>query len=147
PRPKAAPYNAWWSGDGDQVSMFLHAYDSIWLPQSLLAADQQAKLVDALYNASREYSLGLHFNKGLAGGDEAARTRALNTATNPGSVDAFVLVIIATGGPPPFLHIPGFEADPAQQQADKAAIARASAAIRGAGDEGSYVSESDYFNA
>jgi FAD/FMN-containing dehydrogenase len=127
--------------------MFLHAYDSIWLSQSLLASDQQAKLVDALYQASREYSLGLHFNKGLAGGQAEARMRARNTATNPGALDAFALVIIATGGPPPYLHIPGFEADPAQQQADKAAIARASAAIRVAGDEGSYVSESDYFNA
>ena len=146
-RPNASVHNAWWSGDGDQVSMFLHAYDSIWLSQSLLGADQQAKLVDALYNASRAYSLGIHFNKGLAGGEEDARARARDTATNPGADDAFGLVIIATGGPPPYLHIPGFEADPAKQQADKAAIARASAAIRTAGDNGSYVSESDYFNA
>jgi FAD/FMN-containing dehydrogenase len=127
--------------------MFLHAYDSIWLPQSLLGADQQGKLVDALYNASRAYSLGLHFNKGMGGGEAGARARAADTATNPGAVDAFALVIIATGGPPPYLHIPGFEADPVKQQADKAAIARASAAIRVAGDDGSYVSESDYFNA
>lgn len=147
PRPDAPAHNAWWQGDGDQVSMFLHAYDSIWLPQSLLGADQQGKLVDALYNASRAYSLGLHFNKGMGGGEAGARARAADTATNPGAVDAFALVIIATGGPPPYLHIPGFEADPAKQQADKAAIARASAAIRVAGDDGSYVSESDYFNA
>ncbi|MFT3728961.1 MAG: FAD-binding oxidoreductase [Terricaulis sp.] len=146
-RPGAPSHNAWWRGDGDQVSMFIHAYDSIWLPQALLAAVQQAKLVDALYAASREYSLGIHFNKGLAGGDEAAQARARNTATNPGSVDAFALVIVATGGAPPYLHIPGYEADPAKQQRDKAAIARASAAVRVAGDEGSYVSESDYFNA
>jgi len=145
-RPGASAHNAWWSGDGDQVSLFLHAYDSIWLPQSLLAVDRQEKLVDALYKASRAYSLGIHFNKGLAGGEEVARARALNTATNPSAVDAFGLVIIATGGPPPYLHIPGFEADPEKQQADKAAIARAAAAIRAAGDEGSYVSESDYFN-
>src|SRR5262249_29784122 len=29
-RPGAASHNAWWAGDGDQVSMFIHAYDSIW---------------------------------------------------------------------------------------------------------------------
>lgn len=145
-RPEASPHNAWWSGDGDQVSMFLHAYDSIWLPQSLLQADQQAKLVDALYAASRAYSLGMHFNKGLAGGDETARARARDTATNPGAVEAFALVIIADGGPPPYLHIPGFEADLDEAHANAEAIARAAAAIRTAGDNGSYVSESDYFN-
>lgn len=146
-RPGAPAHNAWWAGDGEQASMFLHAYDSIWLPQALLQTDQQARLVDSLYAASRAHSLGIHFNKGLAGADETARVRARNTATNPGAVEAFALVILGAGGPPPYLHIPGYEADPVKQQSDKADIARAAAAIRTAGDNGSYVSESDYFNA
>ncbi|MES1198434.1 MAG: FAD-binding oxidoreductase [Pseudomonadota bacterium] len=147
PRPGVPKHNAWWSGDGDQVSMYIHAYDSIWLPQSLLQADQQARLVDALFNASRSMSVGLHFNKGLAGAPQDVRTAALNTATNPGAVDAFALAIIATGGPPPYLHIPGHLADLDQAHANAAAVARASAPLRVAGDGGSYVSESDYFNA
>ncbi|MEZ5970575.1 MAG: FAD-binding oxidoreductase [Hyphomonadaceae bacterium] len=146
PRPGAASLNGWWSGDGDQVSMFLHAYDSIWLPQSLLQADQQERLVDALFRASRAHSLGLHFNKGLAGGDAQACAHARTTATNPGAVDAFALAIIADGGPPPYLHIPGYEADLNEAHADAEAVGRAAAAIRAAGDSGSYVSESDYFN-
>ena len=147
PRPGAPAGNAWWSDDGEQVSMFLHAYDSIWLPQSLLQAGEQERLADALYAASRAYSLGIHFNKGLAGGEAAARMRARNTATNPGAVEAFALVIVATGGPPPYLHIPGFEADLDQARVNVEAVGRAAAAIRVAGDSGSYVSESDYFNA
>jgi FAD/FMN-containing dehydrogenase len=91
-------------------------------------------------------SVGMHFNKGLAGGDQSAIDGARNTATNPGVLDSFALVIIATGGPPPYLHIPGHLADPARERADAAAVARAAAAVRTLGDNGSYVSESDYFN-
>jgi len=147
PRPGAPARNAWWAGDGDQVSVFLHGYDSIWLPQSLLQPEAQPKLAEACFTASRSMSVGLHFNKGLAGASDEARAAARNTATNPGAVEAFALAIVATGGPPPFLHIPGLEADLASAHANARAVARSAAALRAVGDLGSYVSESDYFNA
>ncbi len=47
--------------------MYLHGYESLWLPASLLQAAAQSRLVDALFAASRHKEVGLHFNKGLAG--------------------------------------------------------------------------------
>src|SRR5262249_33849942 len=67
PRPGVPSHNAWWGGDEDQVSMFLHGYDSIWLPQALLAPSSRDSLAQALIAASRSMSVGIHFNKGLAG--------------------------------------------------------------------------------
>src|SRR5262249_37861530 len=134
-------------GDEDQVSMFLHAYDSIWLPQSLLAPSQRDRLVEALIAASRSMSVGIHFNKGLAGALQEVIADAANTAMNGDALDGFALVIIATGGPPPYLRIPGHLYDDRQARANAAAVAQAAAAIRAiAPNGGSYVSESDYFN-
>ncbi len=147
PRPGAPSHNAWWGGDEDQVSMFLHAYDSIWLSQSLLRGAGRDQLVQALFNASRSMSVGIHFNKGLAGATDDVLTADRNTAMNPDALDAFGLVIIATGGPPPYLRIPGFPYDDRRARANAASVAQAAAAIRTvAPNGGSYVSESDYFN-
>ena len=49
PRPGVPAHNAWWGGDEDQVSMFLHAYDSIWLSQSLLSGQGRDQLEQALF--------------------------------------------------------------------------------------------------
>jgi FAD/FMN-containing dehydrogenase len=148
PRPGAPAHNAWWSGDGDQVSMFLHGYDSIWLSQSLLQGSARDQLVQALFTASRSMDVGIHFNKGLAGAPAGVLAEARDTATNPDALDAFGLVIVATGGPPPYLHVPGHLYDDHEARANAAAVARAAAAIRTvAPNGGSYVSESDYFNS
>ncbi len=146
-RPGAPGYHGWWQGDQGQVGAFLHGYDSLWLPQSLLAPGAQPKLVDALFAASRFETVRLHFNKGLAGGSADGVARARDTATNPQVCDAFVLVIIADGEGPVY---PGlgrsFDVAAARKNAD--AIARAAAELRKiAPDTGSYVSESNFFNA
>ena len=147
PRPGVPRHNGWWSGDQDQVSMFLHGYDSIWLPQALLQENARDQLMQALFDASRSMSVGIHFNKGLAGGSEDALARSRDTAMNPDALDAFGLVIVATGGPPPYLHFPGHLYGDHQARANAAAVAQAAAAIRAvAPNGGSYVSESDYFN-
>ncbi len=147
PRPGMPSHNAWWGGDEDQVSMFLHAYDSIWLSQSLLNGAGRDQLVQALFNASRSMSASIHFNKGLAGAPSDVLATDRNTAMNPDALDAFGLVIIATGGPPPYLRIPGFPYDDRRARANAASVAQAAAAIRTvAPNGGSYVSESDYFN-
>ncbi|HEV7716226.1 MAG TPA: FAD-dependent oxidoreductase, partial [Steroidobacteraceae bacterium] len=54
-----------WENDQGQVGWFIHHYKSAWLPATLLSAKRQAKLVDALFECSRHWTVGLHFNKGL----------------------------------------------------------------------------------
>jgi FAD/FMN-containing dehydrogenase len=145
-REGAPAHHAWWRGDGEQVSMFLHGYDSLWLPASLLAPAERGRLADALFAASRHFSVELHFNKGLAGGSPEALAASRDTATNPAVLDAFVLAIIATGGLP--AH-PGYPApNLAAAERNRARIEAATAVLRPlAPAGGSYVSESNYFNA
>src|SRR4051812_16847429 len=92
-REGAPKHHAWWKGDRDQVGAFLHGYDSLWLPASLLKDNERAGLCDALFAASRHKKLELHFNKGLAGAPAEALAASRDTATNPKVLDAFALVI------------------------------------------------------
>ena len=137
-----------WAGDREQAGWTIHAYQSLWLPGSLLAAGQQERLAKALFDASQHHEVGLHFNKGLFGAADDVRVRSRDTATNPQAADAFALVIIAAGGGPAFPGMPGanVDVDKARREAD--AVEHATAALRGLGTKlGSYVSESDYFLA
>jgi FAD/FMN-containing dehydrogenase len=146
-RPGAPVTNAWWKGDQDQVSAFLHAYDSIWLPQDLLRPSRQANLAQALVAASRSMSVGLHFNKGLGGAPPEQVAAARRTATNPKVADAFALAIIATGGLPPLPGLFGIEPNLTAARTRAKAVKSAAARLRTvAPDAGSYVSESDFFN-
>ena len=148
PRPGAPAIHAWWSGDQDQVGAFLHGYDSLWLPAVLLRQDQQQRLADALFAASRHKKVEMHFNKGIAGAPAAAVAATKDTATNPAVVDAFVLVIIADGERPsyPGLARPAMDTTAARRNAHE--IDLAAAQLRKiTPNAGSYVSESNYFNA
>jgi FAD/FMN-containing dehydrogenase len=146
-RPGAPPYHGWWEGDQGQVGAYLHGYDSLWMPASLLKSDHQARLIDAMFAASRFKTVGLHFNKGLAGATADAISAAKDTATNPAVCEAFALAIIADGEGPAY---PGFPRAPLDMQAahkDARSIDLAAAELRKvAPDAGSYVSESNYFN-
>jgi FAD/FMN-containing dehydrogenase len=147
PRAGVPAYHGYWDADQKQVGMFLHAYDSVWLPASLLEQHRQ-RLVNALFAASRHKEVGLHFNKGLAGAPEAAIAAAIDTATNPGVIGAFALAIIADGEACayPGMARPAMNLEAAH--ADAQAIDRAIAEMRQvAPGGGSYVSESNYFNA
>ena len=150
-RPGAPAIHGYWSGDQGQVGAFLHGYDSLWLPASLLENSQQPRLADALFATSRHKKCELHFNKGIAGATPAAVAATRDTATNPAVVDAFVLVIIADGGFPayPGLARPGTQPASLTAARDNAhKIDLAAAELRKiAPDAGSYVSESNYFNA
>ena len=145
PRPGAPAHHAWWSGDQGQVYAFLHGYDSIWLPAALLAEDRQAQLAKALFDASRHWEVQLHFNKGLAGAPPDAIARSRDTATNPAVLDAFALAIVANGGVPALSSLPYFSG---QAHRHARAVDAATAELRKVAPEaGSYVSESNYFNA
>jgi FAD/FMN-containing dehydrogenase len=158
PRPGAPKYHGWWEGDGDQVDIYLHGYESLWLPESLLAPGSQARLTEALFAASRHKEVGLHFNKGLAGAPAAAIAATLDTATNPEVTRAFALAIIADGEAGTPFEIPSaapgkpvrvkLPKDPRAAEQDARDIDFCAAELfKVAPGAGSYVSESNYFNA
>ncbi|HEV2620951.1 MAG TPA: FAD-binding oxidoreductase [Frateuria sp.] len=145
-RPGAPRHHFLWAGDHDQAGWFIHGYQSAWLPATLLQPGQQARLVDALFNAAQHRGVSLHFNKGLAGAPADALARVRDTATHPQVLDAFALAISAAGGDPAYPGMPGAKPDPAMARHTAAAIERTMDALRAvAPGAGSYVSESDYF--
>ena len=110
-RPDAPSNNAWWKGNTFECGWFIRAYQSLWLPESLLGDDaSQERLADALYAASRHSAFEMHFNKGLAGAPPDAIAAARDTCTNPAVLTAFTLVIAgdAEAGPA-YPGIPGHE--------------------------------------
>jgi FAD/FMN-containing dehydrogenase len=144
--PHARREEFWWSGDAGQVGQVLYAYESLWLPKSLL--DDRARLARALFDASRKHDFALHFNKGLAGAPPEAIAAARETATNPAVLDAVALVIAASGEGPAYPGLRGHEPDltAAKREADD--VHACMNVLRDvAPDGGSYVSESDFFDS
>jgi FAD/FMN-containing dehydrogenase len=140
-------HHGWWRGDQDQVGSFIHGFESLWLPASLLAPEAQPRLVDALLAASRFKQVQLHMNKGLGGAALQVREAARHTAMNPAVLDAFTLVIIADGEAAAYPGLAREPMDLSAARADAGAIDRAAAQLRKiAPDSGSYLSESNYFN-
>ena len=144
-RAGAAPQAYWWTGDGEQVGVFWSAYTSAWLPQALLKPQNQARLVDAWFAASRQAGVSFHFNKGLAGAAPETLAAVRDTATNPGVTDAFALAIIAHSSPSPYS---GYHPDLAVANVRAGRVQAAMKALRVcAPDTGAYVNECDYFQA
>lgn len=145
-RPNAARDNVFWAGNLNETGWFLHAYQSTWLPASLLAPALMDDLMAALFAGSRHRTLSLHFNKGLAGAPTAEIAAARDTATNPAAADAFALAICAAEGPPAFPGIAGHEPDLAMARRNAARVEAAMVELRKVvPDGGAYLSESDYF--
>jgi FAD/FMN-containing dehydrogenase len=147
-RAGARPNRGWWQGDQEQVGAFIHGYDSMWLPASLLEPSRRTGLADALFAASRHGGVELHTNKGLAGAASETLAAARRTAINPAAVDAFALAILADGEAPAYPGLPERPAVDLTAARERArAIDAAIAELRKvAPDAGSYVSESNYFN-
>lgn len=145
-RPNAPPGNVYWTGNREEAGQFMHAYRSVWLPSALLEKSRQHELVDALFAATRHWSLSLHFNKGLAGAPPEEVAAARDTATNPAVLDAFALAIIAGNSQPAFPAIPGHEPNLTLARREAAAVNRAmDELLKVVNQPGSYLSESDYF--
>jgi FAD/FMN-containing dehydrogenase len=145
-RPGAAPGNVWWKGTTGECAVYWWGYESLWLPASLLESGQQQQLADALFAASRSFDIGLHFNKGLAGAPPDAIAGAKDTATNPAVLDAFALAIVADGEKPSYPGIAGYEPSVAEGRKAAERIDRCVNQLSAvAGDNGAYVSESNYF--
>ena len=146
-RAGAPAGHGWWKGDQEQVGMYLHGYESLWLPATLLQVPAQSRLADALFAASRHKDVELHFNKGLAGAPAAAVSAALDTAMNPAATSAFALAIIADGEAPAYPGMPGARVNSSAGAKDAQAIDAATAELAPvAPQQGSYLSESNYFN-
>ena len=145
-RPGAPAGNLFWPGDQGQAGQVLHGYGSTWLDKALLVPGRQAALVDAIFAATRHWSVALHLNKGLGGAPAEAIAVARDTATHPAMLDAFALLISGAEEPPAYPGIAGHEPDLALGRRRRAAIARALDEIRRvAPDGGAYLAESDYF--
>jgi FAD/FMN-containing dehydrogenase len=145
-RPGAGPNDAWWKGDGAQVSWFLWGIESLWLPASLLEDEAQPRLADALFAASRHHALELQFGKGLAGAPPEAIAMAKDTATNPSVLTAFALAIVGDAQGPAYPGIPGHEPSVTRGRLAAQQIDQCVNQLRKvAPDGGAYVSESNYF--
>lgn len=145
-RPGAPEGNLFWTSNREEAGQVFHGYQSRWLPASLLAGDRQPSLAEALFRASRHWSISLHFNKGLAGGPTEAITAAHDTAMNPQVLTAFALAIAGASGPPAYPGVPGYEPDVATARREAEAVKKAMRELWDLAPEaGSYVSESDFF--
>ncbi|SEM53126.1 FAD/FMN-containing dehydrogenase [Luteibacter sp. UNCMF331Sha3.1] len=137
-----------WKGDRDQVGWYIHAYASAWLPGRLLADATLDALARALVEAAAQSSVELHFNKGLYGAPQEALAATRDTATHPAVLDAFALAIVGHSGAPHYEGLPGATVDTAQAKRGAASVRAAYQRLRRvAPGAGSYVSESDYFQA
>ena len=146
PRSGQGPNQAWWKGNTGECAWFIWGYESLWMPESLLAKDAQQRLANAIFAASRHTGFSFHFNKGLAGAPPEAIAASKDTATNPAVLTAFALVIAADGQEPAYPGIPGYE--PSVGDGRKAAdrIHQCMEQLRTiAPDGGAYMNESNYF--
>ena len=145
-RPGASPDNIYWSSNQAEAGHVLYAYESAWLPATLLAPDRRAALADALYDAAQIWPIELHVQKGLAGASAEVLKAAADTATNPAMLDAFALAIAGSEGPPGYPGLAGYSPDVQAARHDAALVARAMTALRRvAPDAGSYVNETNFF--
>lgn len=144
-RPGAPPERFWWASNQGEVSQYLHAYQSRWLPARLLT-EAPDDLADALLEATRHWRVGLHFNKALFGAAREAVARDRATALHRGAFDAAALVISASAEPLAFPGVPGHEPDLGLASRRARSVTAAMAPIRAvAPGAGTYVNEADYF--
>jgi FAD/FMN-containing dehydrogenase len=145
-RPGAPTENIFWSANLAEAGHFIHGFESVWLPQSLLKDDGRTRLVDALFAASRHWSVEVHFQKGLAGAPTETLAATRDTPMHPAVLDAFALAIIAGEGPPAFVGLKGHEPNLAVARRNAKAIETATAALKAVvPNAGAYVAESSFF--
>jgi FAD/FMN-containing dehydrogenase len=145
-RPGAPEGNIFWASNLDEAGWVVHAFQSVWLPASLLAPDQRARLVDALVAAADHWGVELQDHKALAAGAPEAIEAARDTAMNPAVLDAFALAICGAGGPPAYPGVPGHEPDVEEARREAAAVTAAMGELRKLVPRAaSYVWETDYF--
>jgi FAD/FMN-containing dehydrogenase len=145
-REGASGDNIFWAGDREEAGAVWYAYQSAWLPASLLETDRRESLADALFEAAKHRGIALHCNKGIAGATAEAIAATKDTAMNPAVVDAFALAITGDFGQPAYPGVPGHEPDAAAARTQAEAVDKSMDPIRRlAPRAASYVWETDYF--
>jgi FAD/FMN-containing dehydrogenase len=145
-RPGAPAENIFWAGNLGEAGAVWYAYQSAWLPASLLETDRRESLTDALFEAAKHRGVALHCNKGIAGATAEAIDATKDTAMNPAVVDAFALAITGDFGQPAYPGVPGHEPDAAAARTQAEAVDKSMDAIRKLLPRvGSYVWETDFF--
>jgi FAD/FMN-containing dehydrogenase len=145
-RPDAPADNIFWAGNLEEAGAVWYAYQSAWLPASLLEADRRQSLADALFAAAKHLGVALHCNKGLAGAPADAIAAAKDTAMNPAVTDAFALAITGAFGQPAYPGVPGHEPDEAAARTQFETVDQSMDEIRKLLPRvGSYVWETDFF--
>jgi FAD/FMN-containing dehydrogenase len=145
-RPGAPADNIFWAGNLGEAGAVWYAYQSAWLPASLLEADRRQSLADALFAATKHLGVALHCNKGLAGAPADAIAAAKDTAMNPAVTDAFALAISGAFGQPAYPGVPGHEPDEAAARQQAPPVEASMNEIRKLLPRvGSYVWETDFF--
>jgi FAD/FMN-containing dehydrogenase len=137
----------WWTGDGDQVATYWYTYQSRWIPLERVAGVQSATFAGVLFDASRHWSVELHFNKGQSGASAEALQRDHETSMNPAVYGAAALAIVAASGTA-YPGVRGHEPNVSEGEAAKADVTAAMAILRAATPgSGSYVNETDWFES
>ena len=145
-RPGAPADNIFWAGNLNEVGAVWYAYQSAWLPASLLEADRRQSLADALFASAKHKGVALHCNKGLAGAPADAIAAAKDTAMNPAVTDAFALAITGAFGQPAYPGVPGHEPDAGAARREAETVDKSMDEIRKLLPRvGSYVWETDFF--
>jgi FAD/FMN-containing dehydrogenase len=146
-RPSAPADNIFWSDNLMEAGAVWYAYQSVWLPASLLEANQRQSLADALFAAAKPFGVSLHCNRGFARAPADAIAAAKDTPMNPAVVDAFALMMTAAWGQPAYPGVPGHEPNVADAQAKAAAANASMDEIRKVLPRvASYVWETDFFH-
>jgi len=136
----------YYSSTQHEVFAYWYTYESRWIPRALFEKDASKDFAETLFRVSRYYALGLHFNKGLAGGSTEAIKRVQDTPMNPVVLDSPVLLVFGAETRNVFPGVPGlepnFEKGFKELQEVNAAIKIIVDATPGSG---SYSNEADYF--
>jgi FAD/FMN-containing dehydrogenase len=145
-RPGAPDDAVFWSGNLGEAGWYIHNYESVWMPRTLLGDGELGRLVEAMFTASRKWPIQYHFNKGLAGAPADAIATSRDTAMNPAALDAFALAIVAAAGPPAFAGIAGHEPDGAKAKREAVAVSASLGELaKLAPGAPSYLTEASYF--
>jgi FAD/FMN-containing dehydrogenase len=135
----------WWTSNQGEVSQFIDAYVSRWIPLKMFV-DTPEDLVKTLFAASRHAKIGIHINKGLSGVPDEVVARERNTSVNPTYLDAAAQVIIVSRQVAAYPGIAGHEPDTEAGRKAAESMNKAIGIIRDATPgAGTYSNESDYF--
>jgi len=144
-RPGQAHGNFWWAANQGEVSWYLDAYKSRWIPASQFGESPDI-LADALVSAARIWPFAIHLNKGLSQVPPGIAELERATSVNPAACDAAALLIAASAQQNVFPGVPGHEPDLVLGAARAGQVGAAVNLIREiTPGSGSYVNETDYF--